>query len=78
MGETTQHIRFYIPAENLTSRSPYAFSNFDFGITALIFLELRTELVHLYTNSLKDMLKRLRLRLMNPQSDMSRLFMLFI
>ena len=44
MGKTNRPGPFYITAENLTSRSPYAFSNFDFGITALIFIELRTEL----------------------------------
>ena len=32
MGETNQYGPFYITAENLTSRSAYAFSNFDFGI----------------------------------------------
>ena len=32
MGETNQYGPFYITAENLTSRSSYAFSNFDFGI----------------------------------------------
>ena len=32
MGEPNQHDHFYITAENLTSRSSYAFSNFDFGI----------------------------------------------
>ena len=48
--------------------------------TALIFRVLRTELVHLYTDSLKDMLKRFRFRLMRPQFDLSHLFhrMLFI
>ena len=45
-----------------------------------MFILLRTELVHLYTDSLKDMLKSFRFRLMRPQSDLSRLFlqMLFI
>ena len=32
MGETNQYGLFYITTENLTSRSSYAFSNFDFGI----------------------------------------------
>ena len=32
MGETNQYGPFYITAENLTSRSSYASSNFDFGI----------------------------------------------
>ena len=32
MGETNQYVPFYITTENLTSRSSYAFSNFDFGI----------------------------------------------
>ena len=32
MGETNQYGPFYITAENLTSRSSYAFTNFDFGI----------------------------------------------
>ena len=54
MGKTNQYGPFYITAENLTSRSSYAFSNFDFGFTiswrtALIFIVLRTDLVHLYT-----------------------------
>ena len=54
-----------------------------FGIswrTALIFKLLRTELVHLYTDNLKDMLKSLKFGLMRPQSDLSHLFhqMLFI
>ena len=45
-----------------------------------MFKLLRTELVHLYTDSLKDMLKSFRFRLMRPQSDLSHLFlqMLFI
>ena len=48
--------------------------------TAFIFIVLRTELVHLYTDSLKDMLKEFRFRLIRPQSDLNRLFhqMLFI
>ena len=58
MGEPNQHDHFYITAENLTSRSSYAFSNFDFGITlswrtAFIFIVLLAELVQLYTGSLK-------------------------
>ena len=32
MGETNQYGHFYMTVENLTSRSSYAFSNFDFGI----------------------------------------------
>ena len=32
MGETNQHDPFYKTAKNLTSRSSYAFSNFDLGI----------------------------------------------
>ena len=32
MGKTNQYGPFYITAENLTSISSYAFSNFDFGI----------------------------------------------
>ena len=32
MGETNQYGLFYITTENLTSRSSYVFSNFDFGI----------------------------------------------
>ena len=32
MGETNHHGPFYITAENLTSRSAYAFSNCDFAI----------------------------------------------
>ena len=32
MGEPNQHDAFHITAENLTSRSSYAFSNFDFRI----------------------------------------------
>ena len=32
MVETNQHYPFYITADNLTTRSSYAFSNFDFGI----------------------------------------------
>ena len=48
--------------------------------TTLIFIVLLTELVHLYTDILKDMLKSVRFRLMRPRSDLSRLFhqMLFI
>ena len=42
--------------------------------TAFIFIVLRTELVHLYTDSLKDMLKGFRFRLMRPLSDLNRLF----
>ena len=42
--------------------------------TALIFIVLRIELVHLYTGSLKDMLESFRFRLTRPQSDLSRLF----
>ena len=70
MGETIQHDPFYITAENLTSRSPYVFSNFDLALTipwrtALIFKMLHTELVHLFTNNDKKyMLKSLRFRLM--------------
>ena len=43
--------------------------------TALIFIVLLMELVHLYTASLKDMLKSLRFRLTRPQSDLNRLFL---
>ena len=32
MGETNQYGPFYLTPENLTSRSSYAFSNFDFCI----------------------------------------------
>ena len=32
MSEPNQHDAFHITAESLTSRSSYAFSNFDFGI----------------------------------------------
>ena len=32
MAETNQYDPFYVTAENLTSRSSYAFSNFYFGI----------------------------------------------
>ena len=48
--------------------------------TTLIFIVFLTELVHLYTDFLKDMLKSVRFRLMWPRSDLSRLFhqMLFI
>ena len=86
MGETNQYGPFYITAENLTSRSSYAFSNFDFGIYN--FMEDSFNIysasyrigTYIYTDSLKDMLKRFRFRLMRPQFDLSRLFhqMLFI
>ena len=77
-GGTKQYGPFYITAENLTSRSSNAFSNFAISWrTALIFIVLHTELVHLYTDSLKDMLKNFRLRLMGPQSDLSRLIKCF-
>ena len=48
--------------------------------TAFTFKVLRTELVHLYTDSLKDMLKDFSFRLMRPQSYLNRLFhkLLFI
>ena len=36
MGEPNQPDRFYITAENLTSRSSYAFSNFDFGSSTIV------------------------------------------
>ena len=36
MGKTNQYGPFYITAENLTSISSYAFSNFDFGIYNLM------------------------------------------
>ena len=85
MGETNQYGLFYITTENLTSRSSYAFSNFDFGINNFMensfnIIVLRTELVHLYTDSLKDMLKRFRFRLMRPLFGLRHLFhqMLFI
>ena len=42
--------------------------------TALMFILLRTEFVHLYTDSLKVMLKSFRCRIMRHQSDLSRLF----
>ena len=32
MGETNQYGPFYKTSQNLTSRSSYAFSNFNFGI----------------------------------------------
>ena len=79
MGETNQHDSFYITAENLTSRSPYAFSNFDFGIynsmegsLNIYFASYRID--NLYTNTLKDMFKSFRFRLMRPQSAWSRVF----
>ena len=69
MVEPNQHDHFYITAENLTSRSSYATLILAFTLswrTAFIFSVLRAELVHLYTGSLKDMLKGLRFRLMRP------------
>ena len=85
MGETNQYGLFYITTENLTSRSSYAFQTLTLALTiswrtALIFIVLRTELVHLYTDRLKYMLKRFRFRLMRPQFGLSHLFhqMLFI
>ena len=85
MGKTNQYGPFYITAENLTSRSSYAFSNFEFGIYN--FME---DSFNIYSASyrfgtfiycsLKDMLKSFRFMLMRLQSDLSRLFhqMLFI
>ena len=75
----------YIIAKNPAYRSSYAFSNFVLAFTiswrtALIFIVLRTELVHLYTDSIKYMLKSFRFTLTRPQSDLNRLFhpMIFI
>ena len=45
-----------------------------FYITAFIFIVLLAELVHLYTGSLKKLLKGFRFRLMRPKSDLNRLF----
>ena len=79
-GGKNQHDPFYVTAENLKSRSSYAFSNFDFGIYTFIedsfhiYSASLRELVHLYTDSLKDMLKSFRFRLMRPLSDLNRLF----
>ena len=78
-GKTNQ----YITAKNPAYRSLYAFSNFVLAFTiswstALIFIVLRTELVHLYTDSLKHMLKSFRFTLTRPQSDLNLPQMLFI
>ena len=79
-GGKPQYGPFFITAENhLTSRSSYAFQTMILSFTvswrtALIFIVLHTELEHVYTDSLKDMLKSFRFRLMRPQSDLSRLF----
>ena len=59
MRETNKHYPFYITAETLTSKCSYAFSNIAFGIhnfmeDSLTFIVLHTELVHLYSDSLKD------------------------
>ena len=86
MGKANQYGPFYITAENLTSRSSYAFSNFDFGIYNLlednfnIYSDSYRIGKFIYSDSLKDMLKSFRFRLMRPKSDLSRLFhqMLFI